>query len=361
MSSLLHNFFGIMHLVRTNYLSKGPVSVDIELSNRCNLRCKMCWFHGESGVGDRYRNSEITTVEVLELINQLAAYRPTLYFGGGEPFIREDFLEILSHANSLALSTGFTTNGTLLNQEKIEKITALGINAINFSIDGPEALHDKLRGEGNFKKAMSAIQSLLESKTRKKLKKPSIVVNITINPMVVGHLKETVDTIRDRTGNEIDFFRIHHLWFVTPKELQVHRKAVRESLEVSAPGSVSHCIPLSRQLDSVRLADEMAHLKNAGKIRFFPDIQGKEIRAYYSEGYRLTKRCLAPFRAALVKPNGDVKFCPDEWIDDYVLGNVRRDRFETIWNHAKAKHFRSVILRRKSFPACKRCSWMYCY
>lgn len=78
----------------------------------------MCWFHGESGIGDRYKNSEMTTAEVLELINQLEAYRPQLYFGGGEPLIREDFLEILSHARSLTLSTAFTTNGTLLNREK---------------------------------------------------------------------------------------------------------------------------------------------------------------------------------------------------------------------------------------------------
>jgi radical SAM protein with 4Fe4S-binding SPASM domain len=359
-SSLLHHHRAMVHWVRTNCFSKGPVFVDIELSNRCNLRCRMCWFHGARGVGDRYPNSEITTGEVLELINQLAAYRPTLYFGGGEPFLREDFLEILSHAHSLGLSTAFTTNGTLLDREKIERIVALEVHAITFSIDGPEALNDKLRGEGHFKKAISSIQSLLESKTRKNLQKPSIAVNITVNPTVVGHLKETVETIRDRIGNQIDFLRIHHLWFITPKELQAHKEAVHDALEVWAPGAESHCFPL-RRFDSALLADEIAPLKNAGNIRFFPDMQGKEIRDYYSDGYRLPKRCLAPFHAAVVKPNGDVKFCPDEWIDDYVLGNVRRDRFEAIWNHAKAKHFRSVIFRRKSFPACKRCSWMHCY
>ena len=357
----LYKYFPIMHYIRSNYFSIGPVSVDIELSNRCNLRCKMCWFHGENGIGDRYRNSEMTTAEIIELINQLAAYGPHIYFGGAEPFIREDFLEILAHVKSFALSISFTTNGTLLDQKIIEKIIELGIDSINVSIDGPEELHDKLRGQGNFRKVMSNMQYLLECKKRDNIKKPLITVNITINPLIIGHLKETIDTIRETVGDEIDFFRIHHLWFVTPRELQAHKEEVHKALQSSAPGADSHCIPLSRQHDSIALSDEISQLKNKGKIIFFPDIQGKEIHAFYSDDYRLTKRCMAPFHAVVVKPNGDVKFCPDEWIDDYVLGNVRNDRFETIWNNKKARHFRSVIFRKKSFPACKRCSWMHCF
>jgi radical SAM protein with 4Fe4S-binding SPASM domain len=357
----LIKYLPIMYLIRSNYFYKGPSYVDIELSNRCNLRCKMCWFHGENGIGDRYRNSEMTTGEIIELINQLAAYRPHIYFGGGEPFIREDFLEILTDVKSFNLSTSFTTNGTLLEPKKIEKITELGIDSINVSIDGPEELHDKLRGHGNFRKVISNMQYLLECKKRKMIKKPIVTVNITINPLIIGHLKETIDTIRETAGDEIDFFRIHHLWFVTPGELQAHKEEVHKALENLAPGAESHCIPFSQLHDFIVLSDEISQLKNTGKIIFFPDIKGKEINAFYSDVYRLTKRCMAPFYAVLVKPNGDLKFCPDEWIDDYVLGNVRDNRFETIWNNKKARHFRSVIFRKKSFPACKRCSWMHCF
>jgi radical SAM protein with 4Fe4S-binding SPASM domain len=359
MSQLM--FSRLYYLIRSNYFSKGPTSVDIELTNRCNLRCKMCWFHGEHGTGDRYRDSEMETGTILELINQLAAYRPHVYFGGGEPFTRGDFLTILAHAKSVALPLSLTTNGTLLDQPKIEKLTELGIDDINVSIDGPEALHDKRRGQGTFRKAMSNMQCLLECKKRKGRQRPFITVNITVNPLVVGHLKETIDTIREATGNEIDFFRIHHLWFVTPSELEAHKAEVHETLGSSAPGAESHCIPLPQLHDLGVLSEEIARLKGTDKMQFFPNIYGKEIHEFYSDGYRLTKRCRAPFRAVLVKPNGDVRFCPDEWIDDYGLGNVREDRFATIWNNQKARHFRSVIFRKGAFPACNRCSWMHCF
>lgn len=357
----LKNHFRIIHFIRSNYFSKGPTSVDIELSNRCNLKCQMCWFHGENGIGNRYRNSEMPTEEILELIDQLSSYKPHIYFGGGEPFIREDFLTIIAHAKSFALPVSFTTNGTLLNQQKIRKIGELGVEDINFSIDGNEELHDKLRGRGNFGKVMSNLQYLLQHRKRGSTKKPLVTVNIAINPLVVGHLKETIDLIKKATDDDVDFFRIHHLWFITPRELEVHRAAIHKVLRRSAPGAEAHCIPLSQHNDYELLSNEISELKGLEKMEFFPNLQGKEIQEYYSEGYHLRKGCMAPFRAALVKPNGDVKFCPDEWIDDYTLGNIREDRFEDIWNNKRARDFRSIIFRKKTFPCCKRCSWMYVF
>jgi radical SAM protein with 4Fe4S-binding SPASM domain len=361
MLSTLSKYLPLVHLVRSNYFSKGPRYVDIELSNRCNLRCKMCWFHGENGIGDRYRHSEMTTAEIKELINQLAEYRPCLYFGGGEPFIREEFIEILAHAKRFSLPISFTTNATLLDPNKIEKIIELRIDTINFSIDGYEELHDRLRGNGNFRRAISNIQLLLERKKKEKIETPGTFVNITVTPLIIGHLKETIDSIRNLTQDEIDFYRIHHLWFITPGELEAHQREVRTVLERRAPLARSHCMALSPSYHSTALSDEILELRDNRKVIFFPDIHGPEIRAFYSDGYRSTRRCMAPFQAVLVKPNGDLKFCPDEWIDDYVLGNVRNERFRTIWDNKKTRYFRSTIFRKKSFPACKRCSWMYSY
>jgi radical SAM protein with 4Fe4S-binding SPASM domain len=356
-----HNYLKMLDFVRSNYFSKGPAYVDIEVSNRCNLRCKMCWFHGENGIGDRYRNLEMGTEEILELINQLAVYRPHIYFGGGEPFIREDFLTIMAQVKSFGLPISFTTNGTLLDQERIQKVAELRVDHINFSIDGPEELHDKLRGQGNFRKLLATIQFLLECKKAININKPLITVNITINPLVVGHLKETVNLIRKMTNDKVDFFRIHHLWFITPRELEFHKEAISKSFGISAFGAGAHCLSLSQHIDSISVMTEISQLKIEEKVKSFPNLQDKEIHQFYSERYRLRKRCIAPFHAILVKPNGDLKFCPDEWIDDYVLGNIRDDCFENIWNNNKARHFRSVIFWKKSFPGCKRCSWMHCF
>ncbi len=93
----------------------------------------------------------------------------------------------------------------------------------------------------------------------------------------------------------------------------------------------------------------------------FPDLGREDLVHYYSEGPCGRKRCIAPLRGVVVKPNGDVLFCPDEWIDDHVLGNIREQDIAEIWNGEKARNFRSALFRVKQFPACKRCSWMYAF
>jgi MoaA/NifB/PqqE/SkfB family radical SAM enzyme len=134
--------------------------IDIELSNKCNLRCKMCWFHGEQGIGDRYIGCELATREVLALVEEVSCHRPAIYIGGTEPFIRRDILTILEHIKKKNMRVSFTTNGTLLGPAKIEKLVRMGVDDIAFSIDGHRQLHDSLRGPGVFYKVTSAIAQL---------------------------------------------------------------------------------------------------------------------------------------------------------------------------------------------------------
>ena len=250
-----------------------------------------------------------------------------IYFGGAEPFIRDDFLAIVRHAKTHDLSVSFATNGTLLNPNIVQEIVDLGVDRINFSIDGPEDLHDMLRGPGTFGKAVSNLQHVLECKRARNVERPLVTINLTVSPLVVGHLKETIRSIRNTIGDEVDSFRIHHLWFIGPAELSAHRAAVEKALGRSAPGAAAHRIPLSQSIDAIALADEISELKDLEGVDFFPDLRAREIHEFYSEGFRSKRRCRAPFQAVVVKPNGDVRFCPDEWIDDYVLGNIREHEF----------------------------------
>lgn len=345
----------------SNYYCDSLTQVDIELSNRCNLHCKMCWFHGENGLGDRYEGDELTTNEVVSMLDQIVPYKPHIYIGGSEPFIREDFLMILKYIKSRNLSVSFTTNGTLLQTEDIKMLVELGVDKISFSIDGNEEMHDQIRGRGVFQKVTQSVRNISRYKIKQASVKPVIMLNITLTRSLMGRLKETLTAIRQSTHDGADFYRLHHLWYVSQHELSVHQSNIRQKLNCSAPGAASHLLPASQIPDPRALADEINCLSSMPKVTMFPDLKYTDIVRYYSERPKLRKRCIAPFFGAVIKPNGDVKFCPDEWIDDYSLGNLRNDSFNNLWNNEKARKFRSVIMKEKHFAGCKRCSWMYSY
>lgn len=336
-----------------------PSQVDMELTNRCNLRCKMCWFHGEKGIGDRYKDHELTTSEVFGIVDQLAGSTHSIYMGGAEPLMRKDFMNILRHIKSKNMSVSFATNGTLLDSRKIEMLVELGVDGVFFSIDGNEVVHDQMRGRGVFKKVTRSVRELSEHRQKVAGIKPLITVNITLTSNLVGHLKDAVNEIRASTDDGPDYYRLHHLWYVTQNELSKHQSAVRQKIGCGAPGAASHTVPGSIIRDPRRLADEISSLRNWPKVTSFPNLRHADIVAYYLEGPDTGRRCVAPFFAAVIKPNGDVRFCPDEWIDDYILGNVRDDSFRNIWNNERARRFRSLLLREKSFAGCRRCVCMY--
>ncbi|SPP99471.1 hypothetical protein NBG4_10005 [Candidatus Sulfobium mesophilum] len=355
----LRRIGAVVPSVLSKFYCRRPKQVDLELSNRCNLRCTTCWFHGENGVGDLYNGDELTTGEVFTLVDQLARYTPHLYIGGSEPFIRDDFPLILRHIKNHQLQVSFATNGTLLDKGQSELLVSLGVDTVYFSIGGPERLHDGIRGRGTFRKVTAAIREIADCKRRRGSKKPKISVNITISAPIIGHVRETIDELKRTTNDGVDSYRLHHLWFITHKELSDHQAATKQLLGCCASGAASHLIPTSRVLDAVSLSSEISLLAAWRNVTSFPSLSGDLIVKYYSESGTIKKRCIAPFVAVVVKPNGDVKFCPDEWIDDYVLGNVRDNKLERIWNNDRARAFRAVLFKNKCFAGCKRCSSMY--
>jgi len=345
--------------IASGFRAHAPRVIDLELTNRCNLRCRMCWFYGESGVGDTHRGKELSRGDIFRVIDQAVEFNSIMYLGGAEPLLRRDFFEILDYIKARGLVVSFTTNGTLLDSEKIEKLVRLGVDHVTFSTDGVEQLHDDIRGEGTYRRVVHTIRELARCRKREGRSRPVISINMTVSEKLATRLKETIRAVAAATDDGVDRYHIHQLWFVTQQELLAHQAATRQFLGCSSPGAASHVIPGSQLLDATLLAEEIQSLKNWPKVRSVPDLTYDDILKYYAENGKIDQRCSAPFFTLVIKPNGDVKFCPDEWIDDYILGNVRSDSLEAIWNNAKARKFRAALFKQKCFPGCKRCSFMY--
>ncbi len=74
-----------------------PLSVQLDLTYRCNERCIHCYLDHED-------HGEMTTTEIKSLLDQFAeAGVFFLTLSGGEILLRKDFFEILEYARAIAL------------------------------------------------------------------------------------------------------------------------------------------------------------------------------------------------------------------------------------------------------------------
>jgi MoaA/NifB/PqqE/SkfB family radical SAM enzyme len=96
----------------------APVNVTWEVTFKCNLSCVHCL----SDSGPK-RQGELTTEECLRVIDDLSDLKVFQFnIGGGEPFMRPDFLDIMDYAHEKGMVTCISTNGTLIDEETARRL-----------------------------------------------------------------------------------------------------------------------------------------------------------------------------------------------------------------------------------------------
>ena len=131
-------------------------SMDMELTERCNLNCIHCYIN--QPVGDKeIRAREIPTRRVKEILREAVNLGClTVRFTGGEPMLRPDFREIYLFARKLGLRVTLFTNGTLITQEMADLFAATPpLEKIEISIYGMSS--ESYRAVTGFADAYSAV------------------------------------------------------------------------------------------------------------------------------------------------------------------------------------------------------------
>ena len=135
-------------------------ALSIELTTQCNGSCLHCF--ARSGIS---RRSSLPFDLAKGIVDEgyNAGYRH-LHITGGEPLLWEGLFELLDHAFDEGYETILmNTNGTLITEEISKRLADYGSFSISISLDGPEDLHDRIRGKGSYRKAMRGIDIALNA------------------------------------------------------------------------------------------------------------------------------------------------------------------------------------------------------
>lgn len=116
--------------------------LDLNITNRCNFRCKHCAF--DSGL---IKMSELSLKELEKILREtkeLGGKRVDIT--GGEPLLRKDVEKIISLCKKFNYKTELVTNASLLTIKKLKKFKKLRLDAIAISLDGSNSkIYNRIR------------------------------------------------------------------------------------------------------------------------------------------------------------------------------------------------------------------------
>jgi SynChlorMet cassette radical SAM/SPASM protein ScmE len=326
-------------------LMKTPRSVDLSITNRCNLRCTYCsHFTGAGDVGQDLPKEE--WLQFFEELNRCAVMNVTI--GGGEPFCRKDLPELIEGIVSNRMRFNILSNGTLITDEMAAFLASTGrCDGVQISIDGSvPTTHDACRGEGNFLKAMQGIKSLQNHDV-------SVSVRVTIHKHNVRDLENVAKLLLEEVGlPSFSTNAASHMGLCRQNAEQVQlttedRSLAMETLlklEKKYNGRISATAgPLAEGRDWLEMEKACQQ-----KIEMIPG------RGHLSG-------CNGPMEKLAVRADGVIVPC--DQMSHVELGRINRDNLQEVWQEdAALKRLRERHkIALSDFEFCQGCEYIpYC-
>jgi len=331
---------------RRSYRSTSPVAATapiqafFEVSARCNLRCAMCAINYDS----RYKSSAGRPPYFTpELFARLRPIFPSLLrgflFGLGEPLLNPHLVDYVRELAAQDVDVTFTTNATLIDDEKAEEIARAGVRHVTVSIDGARAeTYEAIRIGATFERVLRGIRALTEAGRRHG--GPTVSLSFVAMRSNVDDIPLLVDLCA-----EVGATGVH----VEPLLSQVEGTALddhymRENLGLLDPDHVRGAIDEAAARASrlgVRFGSRLTAVKN--EYDFVKSVAANAQEAWV---------CSEPWSTIWVTAAGEVRTC---CLNDTSFGNLFEQTFEEIWNGARYRHFREQHARREVAEGCANC------
>lgn len=282
--------------IRLNYM---PLMVLIELTNNCNLSCKICCNKNLKRARG-YMSMELYKKIINDIAGRVHAVSLTL---AGEPLLHKDLISMISYAKMNHLKVELYTNATLLTQELANNLIAAELDKIIISFDGEDKkLYKKIRVGASYKEVLSNIIALLRTKNSFGSKLPKVVIQVV--KLTTHHSSLSLDPEFTKlfSGHDIykyDVFFAHNWGGKVPEQTPIHHRPYHPCEDVW-------------------------------------------------------------YRFAITWDGLAVPCCLD--LDaDYILGDVNIDNALSIWNNTRMQELREklVFCEHKDIKLCASCSKLY--
>jgi radical SAM protein with 4Fe4S-binding SPASM domain len=311
---------------------KGPLyMVTWRCTKTCNNNCLYCSFASTPATTE-----EISTEGAKRLVDQAFDFGAS-WFGisGGEPLLRRDIFEVISHARKLGLEVSLITNGFFVEGKNFDNLVRNEVHTA-ISIDGTEATNDSMRGKGAYAKGVAAIR---------KLSKEGIF-DCVVTTLTKANYKDVAHVVDLATEYGARLVVFHSY-------IPVGR--AKEHLDFA---------PSPQQYEQVwnELYDLMHKTKGKPDVNvycpFFARVAKERGMPNFDDWFRnnFLGRCTMDGGYMGVIQNGDVKPCG--FNEHYKLGNIRDKTLKECWNDLQTSPLSLKLRDRSNLKGkCRICEY----
>ncbi len=303
--------YHISKISKKNYHRGLPVSLSLEPTTSCNLRCPEC----PSGLRSFSRpigmlQPELNKMVIDQLHKQLTYI--TYYFQG-EPYLNQHFTDMVSYATKHRIYTATSTNAHYLTDENCKKTIESGLSRLIISIDGvKQESYGKYRIGGSLDKVITGTKNIVQWKKKMKSKTPFIIWQF----IVFGHNEGEIEEIQ-----------------LLAKEVGVDHLALKTA-QIYNFESGSDLLPKNPKYARYEKSGLTYKIKNG-----------------------LLSHCWRMWQGCVITWDGKVVPCCFDKDATYRLGEMQNMTFMKIWHGEEYNRFRRLILKsRSNIDICKNCS-----
>jgi MoaA/NifB/PqqE/SkfB family radical SAM enzyme len=306
---------------------KAPILI-LYPHSRCNCRCVMC---------DIWKTTAIREITPADLDRHAADIEALqvrwVIFSGGEPLMHSDLFRLCARLRPMGIRITILSTGLLL--EKHAAAIVEHVDEVIVSLDGPAAIHDRIRRVPSAFDRMSAGVRVL----RRIGPEFPVAARCTVQKANHASLNATVEAARGMGLQSISFLAadLASTAFNRPDGWPVERQ---DEVGLTA-GEIA---TLERELDALP-ADGFV-LESPEKLRRI----ARHFRAHLGAVEPVAPRCNAPWVSAVVESDGTVRPC----FFHAPIGSLARESLAQVLTGPEASEFRRTLNVAEN-PICRRC------
>ncbi len=340
-------FLGQLLRREIRYYAKRPIDTLFFLTYRCSSRCKTCTLWQRTD-----RVDELTLEEWKLAVDMSAALGARNYeIFGGDALLRPDVLIPLTAyiKSKPGLTCDLPTNCNLMTADVARDLVDAGIDNVWVSLDGVAGDHNQIRGrETTFDRVDQTINWFREARGSGKL--PLLHINTTISNLNYDVFDKVLYYAEEKGA---DF---HHLEYAGEFWDELSDQSVIDGIRPNP-----YFVRQGRE--SILVDDEQARTIKAKIERMKKDVRYMNISLQCENMDKLTtkqmstglcdnRRCYITRSKITIDPCGNVLGCP--FFDNWILGNIRNQSLEEIWNNEKHRRFMKHF-NRGNIKICDHC------